>query len=97
MTTIFRSFEMTPLLEVSGPTMPLSPRPRRLFRRRPAVSNCLPPVCAFMAGRPPAAGEFVEIAVVHDDGCAIWSRGVCDCSPEVKDMAEYRRERVERN
>ena len=29
-------------------------------------------------------GEVVSVAVLHDDDCAHWRGGVCDCEPEVK-------------
>jgi hypothetical protein len=73
-------------------------RSRHLSRRRPEpVPNNASAVLGFMAARPPAAEGFVEVAVAHDDGCAIWTRGVWSCNAEVKDMAEYRRERARRN
>jgi hypothetical protein len=30
------------------------------------------------------AGEITHFRVEHDDGCAFFSRGVCDCRPEVR-------------
>jgi len=43
-------------------------------------------------------GRLVELATLHDDWCRfLGGKGPCNCSPEVKTMAEHRRHQAERN
>jgi hypothetical protein len=42
---------------------------------------------AVAAGRvKPIPGTLVHIAVMHDDWCAIFKGGVCNCDPDVETM-----------
>jgi hypothetical protein len=33
---------------------------------------------------PTVAGTISEAVVYHDDGCSLWSGGVCGCSPDIR-------------
>lgn len=35
--------------------------------------------------KPPQPGQVKIIDVYHDDCCALWSGGLCDCDPEIAD------------
>lgn len=72
-------------------------KPRRLFRRRPAVPGYLPAVLAETAARPPAPGEVTELVVLHDPDCPAPRGRRCRCRPEVMRRGEYERRQAQRN
>lgn len=46
---------------------------------KPKMPDYLSKILAF----PPLRSTVVVAHVYHEDGCAIWRGGVCDCKPEI--------------
>lgn len=41
-------------------------------------------VLAHLEAQRPKPGTFVHVEVRHDDDCALWDGGDCNCEPEIE-------------